>query len=50
MAQPILQFGTSRFLQAHEEGAAPQVHLAATHRDTLQLVPLEVLQLYAERD
>lgn len=36
-----------RFLQAHEEGAAPQVHLAATHRDTLQIVPLEVLQLYA---
>lgn len=36
-----------RFLQAHEEGAAPQVNLAATHAATLQVVPLEVLQLYA---
>lgn len=37
----------SRFLQAHDEGAAPQVNLAATHRDTLKLVPLAVLKLYA---
>lgn len=37
----------SRFLQAHAEGAAPQVHLAATHRATLQIVPLDILQLYA---
>ncbi len=37
----------SRFLQAHDEGAAPLVHLDATHRDTLQVVPLDVLQLYA---
>lgn len=37
----------ARFLQAHEEGAAPQVHLAATHRATLSVVPLEVLRLYA---
>lgn len=36
-----------RFLQAHDEGAAPQVNLAATHLATLQVVPLEVLQLYA---
>jgi uncharacterized protein (DUF2237 family) len=36
-----------RFLQAHEEGAAPQVHLAATHVDTLSVVPLEVLRRYA---
>ena len=34
----------SRFLQAHDEGAAPQVHLAATHKRTLDIVPLEVLQ------
>ena len=33
-----------RFLQAHEEGAAPQVNLAATHRRALDIVPLEVLQ------
>ncbi|ACM03615.1 DUF2237 family protein [Cereibacter sphaeroides] len=36
-----------RFLQAHEEGAAPQVRLGATHRRTLDVVPLEVLTLYA---
>jgi uncharacterized protein len=36
-----------RFLQAHEEGAAPKVRLAATHVKTLDVVPLEVLQLYA---
>jgi len=34
----------SRFLQAHDEGAAPQVNLAATHRRALDIVPLEVLQ------
>ncbi len=37
----------SRFLQAHDEGAAPEVHLAATHKRTLDIVPLEVLQRYA---
>ncbi|MEH6773132.1 MAG: DUF2237 domain-containing protein [Cereibacter changlensis] len=36
-----------RFLQAHEEGAAPQVRLAATHARTLDVVPLEVLKGYA---
>lgn len=36
-----------RFLQAHEEGAAPQVRLRATHIRTLDVVPLEVLQIYA---
>ena len=36
-----------RFLQAHDEGAAPQVDLAATHRRTLDIVPLEVLRTYA---
>lgn len=36
-----------RFLQAHDEGAAPQVRLAATHRRTLDVVTLEVLQRYA---
>ncbi len=38
---------TGRFLQAHDEGAAPQVRLAATHRRTLDVVTLEVLQRYA---
>lgn len=37
----------ARFLQAHDEGAAPQVHLAATHRRTLEVVPLEILRLCA---
>ena len=36
----------SRFLQAHEEGAAPQVNLAATHRRALDVVSLAVLQAY----
>lgn len=37
----------ARFLQAHEEGAAPKVRLAATHQATLDLVPLDVLRQYA---
>lgn len=37
----------ARFLQAHEEGAAPKVDLAATHIRTLDVVPLSVLRLHA---
>lgn len=37
----------SRFLQAHEEGAAPKVWLDATHLRTLDVVPLDVLQTHA---
>ena len=37
----------TRFLQAHEEGAAPKVRLNATHTKTLSVVTLEILQLYA---
>ncbi len=36
----------ARFLQAHEEGAAPLVRLDATHQATLSIVPLDILQLY----
>lgn len=36
-----------RFLQAHDEGAAPRVRLRATHRRTLDIVPLDVLRQYA---
>ncbi len=36
-----------RFLQAHLEGVAPAVRLAATHRRALEAVPLAVLRLYA---
>lgn len=34
----------ARFLQAHEEGCAPKVNLAATHQRALEIVPLEVLE------
>lgn len=40
----------SRFLQAHDEGCAPKVDLAATHMRTTDVVPLEVLQLYQADD
>lgn len=34
----------ARFMQAHEEGCAPRVRLAATHRRALEVVPLAVLR------
>lgn len=37
----------ARFLQAHAEGCAPQVHLAGTHERALDVVPLAVLQQHA---
>lgn len=37
----------ARFLQAHDEGCAPQVNLAATHQKALEIVPLEVLRAHA---
>lgn len=37
----------SRFLQAHDEGCAPKVNLAATHVRALDIVPLDVLQTHA---
>ena len=36
-----------RFLQAHEEGTAPNVNLDATHQETLKIVKIEILELYA---
>jgi uncharacterized protein (DUF2237 family) len=36
-----------RWMQAHEDGAACPVVLAATNRKALQVVPLEVLRSYA---
>ena len=36
----------ARFLQAHEEGCAPQVNLSATHKAALEIVPLDILQQY----
>ncbi|KIT14458.1 DUF2237 family protein [Jannaschia aquimarina] len=40
----------ARFLQAHEEGVAPQLLLGATHERALDIVPLEVLRAYAMED
>ena len=37
-----------RFLQAHDEGCAPKVRLAATHERAAEIVPFEVLELYAD--
>ena len=37
----------SRFLQAHDEGAAPMVNIAATHKRALEIVPLNTVQDYA---
>ncbi|MEM8632120.1 MAG: DUF2237 domain-containing protein [Pseudomonadota bacterium] len=39
-----------RFLQAHEEGFAPRVRLEATHKRTLEIVPLDVLEAYSIAD
>ena len=36
-----------RFRQAAEEGVAPRVHLAATHRRALEIVPLALLEEHA---
>lgn len=36
----------ARFLQAHDEGCAPLVRLEATHRAALDIVPLDILELY----
>jgi uncharacterized protein (DUF2237 family) len=36
-----------RFLQAADEGAAPQINLASTHKRALDIVPLDVLKAHA---
>ncbi len=36
-----------RFLQAHDEGCAPRINLAATHQKALDIVPLAVLEANA---
>lgn len=40
----------SRFLQAADEGAAPRIRLASTHRRALDVVPLDVLMDHACED
>jgi uncharacterized protein (DUF2237 family) len=37
----------ARFLQAHLDGAAPPVVLAATHERAMETVPLDILRRYA---
>ncbi len=37
----------SRWYEAEQHGAAPRVHLKATHRRALERVPLETLKPYA---
>jgi uncharacterized protein (DUF2237 family) len=37
----------ARFLQAADEGCAPQVNLEATHQRALEIVPLKILRAYA---
>lgn len=37
----------ARFLQAADEGCAPQVNLEATHLRALDIVPMRILQSYA---
>lgn len=37
----------ARFLQAHDEGCAPKVNLAATHQRALDIVPLPILNSHA---
>ena len=39
-----------RFLQAHEEGCAPRVNLRATHERALDIVALDILELYRADD
>ncbi len=36
-----------RFMQAHDEGCAPKVHLEATHQRALDVAPLDILSLHA---
>ncbi|EPX76273.1 DUF2237 family protein [Salipiger mucosus] len=38
----------ARFLQAHDEGCAPRVSLESTHARALDIVPLEILETYAD--
>lgn len=40
----------SRFLQAHDEGCAPKVRLAATHARAAEVVQIEILRAHALSD
>lgn len=40
----------SRFLQAHDEGCAPQINPGSTHMRALEIVPFDILQNYYATD
>ena len=40
----------SRFVQAHDEGVAPKIRLASTHKHALEIVPLDILRQYSVAD
>lgn len=37
----------SRWLQAHQAGTAPRVHIRSTHKRTLEIIELKLLKAYA---
>jgi uncharacterized protein (DUF2237 family) len=37
----------ARWLEAHEAGMAPKIHLTRTHQKALEIVPMELLKKYA---
>lgn len=37
----------ARWLEAHEQGMAPRVHLTRTHKKTLDIVAMELLRKFA---
>jgi uncharacterized protein len=37
----------ARWLEAYEDGMAPKVYLARTHKKALEIIPLKILQKYA---
>jgi len=37
----------ARWLEAHEQGCAPHVHLTRTHIKALEIIPMAVLKKYA---
>ncbi len=39
----------ARFLQAHDEGCAPDVNMAATHQRALEIVSLEILRQHSNK-
>ncbi len=40
----------ARWMEAYEAGVAPTVNLAATHQKALDIIPLAVLEMYAQSD